>query len=155
MKDNHLTDETLQAFLLKEIQDDTIDMHLAECDVCSAKIESYKHFLAQIDTITAEQFSFDVTTVVMQKIEKYEVQEKRNHRLIFGGIMIALIGGMVVLGLPFIPPIIQAFDTNPFLTNLFIIGTGLCVMLFFVIDMYKQYTIKEKIVFDNNLQPTS
>lgn len=155
MKNNHLTDETLQAFLLNEIQDDAINIHIAECSVCCAKLENYQHLIVRINAITPETFSFDVTSVVMHKIEQYSIQENRKQHLIFWGIMAALIGSIVLLGLPFLQPIISVFYAKSLFTNLFIIGTGLCVVLFFVVDIYKLYTIKEKILFDNNLQPIS
>jgi hypothetical protein len=155
MKNNHLTDEILQAFLLNEIQDDAVHIHIAECSICRAKLENYQHLIAQIDKITPETFSFDVTTVVMHKIEQHAIQENIKHNLIFWGIMAALTGSIVLLSLPFLQPIVRIFYTTSFFTNLFIIGTGLCVVIFFVADMYKLYNVKEKILFDNNLQPIS
>jgi hypothetical protein len=37
--------------------------------------------------------------------------------------------------------------------NLFIVGTGIGVVIFLLSDIYKQYKIKEKILFEDNLQP--
>jgi len=68
MTNNHLTDETLQAFLLKEIQDDTITAHLAVCSSCREKLGNYQHLVVGIQKIESETFSFDVTTVVMDRI---------------------------------------------------------------------------------------
>ena len=155
MKNNHLTDETLQAFLLNEIQDDAVNSHIAGCAVCSAKLENYQHLIERINKITPEPFSFDVTTVVMHKIEQHVVQENRKQDWIFWGIMTALTGGIVLLSLPFLQPIVNIFYATSFFTNLFIIGTGLCVVIIFVADLYKLYTVKEKILFHNNLQPVS
>lgn len=155
MKNNHLTDETLQAFLLNEIQDDAINIHITECSICCAKLENYQHLIAQINKITPETFSFDVTTVVMHKIEQHATQENIKQGFIFWGILAALIGSIVLLSLPFLQPIVSVFYAKSFFTNLFIIGTGICVVLFFVADIYKRYNAKEKILFDNHLQPIS
>lgn len=155
MKNNHLTDETLQAFLLNEIQDDAINNHIEECAVCCAKLENYRYLIEQINDITPETFSFDVTTVVMDKIEKYVVRENTKRDFIFWGTMVALIGSILLLIRPFLQPIVSVFYAKSFFTNLFMIGTGLCVVIFFVADIYKRYNAKEKILFDNNLQPRS
>jgi hypothetical protein len=153
MKNNHLTDETLQEFLLNEIQDDAINVHIAECSICYTKLENYRHLIERINEITPETFSFDVTNVVMHKIEQYVVRENTIRDLIFWGIMATLIGSIVLLSLPFLKPIVSVFYTKSLFTNLFIIGTGICVVIFFVADIYKLYKAKEKILFDNNLQP--
>lgn len=153
MENNHLTDETLQAFLLNELQDDAIAIHITGCSICHAKLENYRQLMERINKITPETFSFDVTSVVMHKIEQHAIQENIKHNFIFWGILVALVGGIVLLGFPFLKPIISIFYATSFFTNLFIIGTGLCVVLFFVVDIYKSYNAKEKIVVGNNLQP--
>ncbi|TXD71376.1 hypothetical protein [Aequorivita antarctica] len=150
MKNNHLTDENLQAFLLNEIQDVAINNHITECSICSTKLENYRHLMGQINEITPEKFSFDVTTVVMHKIEKYAVQENIKRDLIFWSTMAALMGSIVLLSLPFLQPMVSVFYAKSFFTNLFIIGTGLFVVIFFVADIYKLNNAKEKILFDNN-----
>ncbi|MDZ4147446.1 MAG: hypothetical protein U1C58_04095, partial [Flavobacteriaceae bacterium] len=61
MKSTHLTDENLQAFILNEIQDDTIATHLAVCPNCREKLEKYQHLIVGITKIAPETFSFDVT----------------------------------------------------------------------------------------------
>ena len=155
MKNNHLTDETLQAFLLHEIQDDAIHIHLADCSICSAKLKNYQYLIERINKITPEKFSFDVTGVVMHKIEQHVIQKNTKHDLIFWGIMAALIGSIVILSLPFLQPVVRVFYAKSFYTNLFMIGTGFCVAIIFVADIYKSYSVKEKKLFDINLQPIS
>lgn len=153
MKSNHLTDEILQAFLLKEIVDDTLDTHIVECSICRAKLENYRYLVASIQKIEPEPFSFDVTTVVMQKIELYEKQENIKRALVFWGLLIFFIGSVVLISLPFLLPILRVFYSMALFTNIFIAGTSISVLIFLLSDIYKQYKIKEKILFEENLQP--
>ena len=153
MKSNHLTDEILQAFLLKELQDDTLDPHIAECSSCRAKLENYQYLVASLQKVEPEAFSFDVTTVVMHKIELYERQENTKKALVFWGILVVLIGSVVLISFPFLLPILSVFSSMTLFTNIFIVGTGLSVLIFLLSDIYKQYKIKEKILFEDNLQP--
>lgn len=153
MKNNHLTDEILQAFLLHEIQDDTIDTHIAECSICRAKLENYEYLVDSLQKVEPETFSFDVTSVVMHKIEQYEKQEKTKKALVIWGILIVFIGSVVLISIPFLLPILSLFSSMTLFTNIFIAGSGLGVLIFLLFDLYKQYKIKEKILFEDNLQP--
>lgn len=153
MKSKHLTDETLQAFLLKEIQDDTIATHLASCANCMEKLENYQYLVAGIQKIAPETFSFDVTTVVMDKIMLYERKENRKQELVFCGILIFLLVVISSFSIPFIPQILTIFYSIPVFKTLLIVGTGLVVLLFLLADINKQYKMKEKKIFENNLQP--
>ncbi len=153
MKNNHLTDEILQAFLLKEIQDDIIVTHIAECSICQAKLENYQYLIDSLQKVEPETFSFDATTVVMHKIEQYERQEKTKKAFVFWGILIVFAGTVVLISIPFVLPILSVFSSMALFTNIFILGTGLSVLIFLLSDIYKQYKIKEKILFEDNLQP--
>ncbi len=153
MESNHLTDEILQAFLLKEIQDDSLHAHIAACAICRAKLENYQYLLAGIRKVEPETFSFDVTTVVMHKIELYEKQENTKKSLVYWGIVMVFIASVVSISLPFLRPILSLFSSITFWTNIFIVGTGLSVLIFLLTDVYKQYKIKERILFEDNLQP--
>lgn len=153
MKSNHLTDEILQAFLLKEILDDKLETHIAKCSICRTKLENYQYLVASIQKAAPEPFSFDVTTVVMQKIELYEKQESIKKALVFWGLLIFFIGTVVLISLPFLLPILRVFYTLTLFTIIFIVGTSISVLIFLFSDIYKQYKIKEKILFEDNLQP--
>ncbi len=153
MKSNHLTDEILQAYLLKEIQDETIETHIAKCSICRTRLENYKFLVDSIQESEPEDFSFDVTTVVMQKIELYEKHENLKRALVFWGLLIFFIVGVVLISLPFSLPILRVFYSMALFTHIFIGGTSICVLIFLLTDIYKQYKIKEKILFEENLQP--
>ena len=153
MTNNHLTDETLQAFLLKEIQDDTIMAHLDVCSNCREKLESYQYLVDNIQRVAPETFSFDVATVVMDRIKLYERQESKKQGLVFWGLLIFLLIVISSFSIPFIPRILAIFYSKSILTTLFVIGAGLIVFLFLLADITQQYKMKEKEIFENNLQP--
>ena len=117
MTNNHLTDETLQAFLLKEIQDDTIMAHLDVCSNCREKLESYQYLVDNIQRVAPETFSFDVATVVMDRIKLYERQESKKQGLVFWGLLIFLLIVISSFSIPFIPRILAIFYSKSILTT--------------------------------------
>lgn len=153
MEDNHLADETLQAFLLNEMQDDTIATHLAACSSCQKKLESYKQLIIGIEKTTPETFSFDVTAVVMDKIMLHEKKESQKQEFAFWGFLMLLFAAVSSFAIPFIPRLLAVFHSVSFFKTLLIMGTGLAVLLFLLADIRKQYKMKEKKIIENNLQP--
>lgn len=154
MKSTHLTDETLQAFLLSEMQEDAIATHLAVCSNCREKLETYRQLMLGISKTAPETFSFDVTSVVMDKIMLYEKKKSKKQGLFFWGVLTFLLLAIASLAIPFIPNILAVFYSKSLFTTLLVIGTGLVVFLFFLADINQQYKAKEEKVFKNNLQPT-
>jgi predicted nucleic acid-binding Zn ribbon protein len=153
MNNEHLTDETLQAFILNEIQDDAIATHLAVCSNCREKLEKYQYLIVGISKMAPETFSFDVTAVVMDKIMIYERQESRRQEWIFWGLLTILLLVISSFSIPFIPKILAVFYSIPVFKTLLILGTGLVVLLFLLADINKQYRMKEEKIFKNDLQP--
>lgn len=148
MKSKHLTEEILQAFLLKEIHDETIATHIAECSLCRTKLENYQYLVGNIQQIAPETFSFNVADAVMDRIVQYEKKENTKKVLVFWGTLVALSGGIVFMGLPLLQPILKVFYSIPLFTNLFIWGTSISVVIYLLADIYKQYKIKEKYYLD-------
>lgn len=154
MKSPHLTDETLQAFLLSEMQEDAIATHLAVCSNCREKLETYRQLMLGISKTAPETFSFDVTSVVMDKIMLYEKKKSKKQGLFFWGVLTFLFLVIVSLAIPFIPKLLPVFYSKSIFTTLLVIGTGVVVFLFLLADINQQYKAKEEKVFKNNLQPT-
>ncbi|MCP9769085.1 hypothetical protein EGI22_14295 [Lacihabitans sp. LS3-19] len=153
MKNNHLTDETLQAFLLKETQADTVALHLSECKECTTKLEYYHNLIVDITKVAPESFPFEITTIVMDKIMLYEQKKSNKQEFIFWLLLTFILVGISSLSIPFIPKILTVFYSKSIFTTLLIIGTGLIVLLFLFADIYQQYKTKEEKIFKNNLQP--
>lgn len=153
MKTIHLTDEILQAHLLKEIQDDTIATHINLCSTCRKRLEAYQLLIDSVQKTTPETFSFNVTTLVMNNIMLYEKKKSKKQELRFWGLLIFLVMAISSFSIPFIPRAFAIFHSTTILTTLLVIGTGLVVLLFLLADIIQQYKAKEDKLFKNNLQP--
>jgi hypothetical protein len=153
MKNIHLTDEVLQAFLLKEIQDDTVATHLTVCSKCRKRLEEYQFLIDNVQKIKTETFSFNVTTLAMNNIMLYEKKKSNKQELVFWGLLIFLLMAISSFSIPFIPKIFTIFYSKSIFTTLLVIVTGLVVLLFLLADITQQYKTKEKKIFKNNLQP--
>ncbi|WP_298223682.1 hypothetical protein [Flavobacterium sp.] len=153
MKNDHLADETLQAFLFHERQDDTVATHLAECTNCREKLEKYQHLNDSLSEIAPETFSFDLTTAVMDKIMQYEKKKSKKQEFVFWALLTFLAVIMASLAIPFIPKILTVFYSKSIFATLLVVGTGLVVLLFLLADIHQQYKTKEQKIFKNNLQP--
>lgn len=153
MKNTHLTDDILQAYLLKEIQSESITTHLKGCSICREKLMNYQYLIESIKLIEPETFSFDVTSNVMQKIVQYESKEKAKKNFIFWGLLTIVIVVILSFSFPYISKLLHVFYSLPFFTKIFLIGTSLAVLLFLLADIRGQYSLKEKKIFGNKLQP--
>lgn len=153
MKNNHLTDEILQAFQLKEIQGDAIVAHLAVCTDCQKRLEEYHHLIDSMQQMKPETFTFDVTALAMETVVLFEQKKRRKQAWAFWGILVLLSVAIASFSIPYLPEVSTLFDSQSFFTTLLVIGTGLAVLFFLGADMIRQYQTKEKKIFKNNLQP--
>ena len=153
MKNIHLADEVLQAYLLKEILDDTVATHLAVCSTCQKKLEEYQFLIDSVQKTKAETFSFNVTTLAMNHIMLYEKKKSKKQEFVFWGSLIFLLVAISCFSIPFIPKILAIFYSKSILTTLFVIGTSLAVLFFLMVDIIQQFKAKEEKIFQNNLQP--
>lgn len=153
MKENHLTDEILQAYLLKDVENMEITKHLSECFVCQKKLEEYQFFITAVNEVKSETFGFDVEKLVMNKITLYEKKKNKKQTFFFWGILIFLFVVISSLSIPFIPKVFMLFKSKSICTTLFVIVTSLVISLFLLTDTIKQYKMKENKIFKNNLQP--
>lgn len=153
MKKEHVTEETLQAYLLEEMRNDAIGEHLEACSVCKAKLENYRHLIVNIQKIEQQPFSFDVTTLAMTKILDYERKSKRKKEVFFWGLLIFSIIVIAALSVPFIPVILTVFHSKSIFIALLVLGTSLLVFLFLLADIKRQYKRQEEKILRNDLQP--
>ncbi len=146
MTNNHLTDEALQAFLLKEIQDDTIAHHLTICSDCQKRLSEYNYLIERVQKIKAETFSFDVTSVVMEKIVETETQKtKKTYIGLFAGLlMISIIVSLLLY--PYVKVIFTLLKASSIMTNAFILVSALGIAAFLLNDVFRQYKQKEMLL---------
>jgi hypothetical protein len=153
MNYTHLTEETLQTYLVKEIQEDTIIAHLVECSNCRERVEEYQFLFDSMRKISTETLSFDVSTLVMSNIMLYEKKKSKRKELASWGLLLFLVITIASFSIPFIPKVLPIFSLKFNLATLLLIGTGLGVLLFLLTDCIRQYKAKEDEIFKNNLQP--
>jgi len=143
MPNNHLTDETLQAFLLKETKDDSIIIHLKVCSTCRKRLVEYQYLIDSVQKIKTETFSFDVTSLVMGKIKEVETQKEKNTNIVLYMILsIVSIVAMVLL-YPYIRIIFAQFKSFSIMENVFMLVSVLGVVIFLLNDLFRQYKQKE------------
>lgn len=153
MKNGHLTDEVLQAFLLEEILDDSVSEHLSACTKCRKSLEEYKEMINSMQKMNRETFCFDVTILSMNNIILYEKKKSKKQELLFWGLLIFLLITISSFSIPYIDTILAIFLSKSIFTTLFVLGTGLVILLFLLADIRQQYKTKEEKIFKNNLQP--
>jgi uncharacterized membrane protein len=154
MKDIHLIDEVLQAFLLNETNDNSISNHLAACSTCKKRLEEYQLLFDSVKEIKAEVFSFELTSLAMNSIMLYERKKTRKETMFYWGLLVILLLTISSFSIPYIPSILSIFSANSIFTTLLVIITGLVVLLFLFADLILEYNKKKQELFENILQPT-
>ena len=146
MTNNHLNDELLQSFLLKEIQDDIIAAHIAECSGCRNRLEEYQYLIDNVQKIKDETFSFDVTSLVMGKVNEVETQkEKSTNIVLYMSLSVVLIVAIVLL-YPYIKIVFTQFKSFSTMGNAFVLISALGMAVFLLYDLFRQYKQKEMLL---------
>lgn len=146
MTKKHLSDAILQAYLLKEIQDDSINKHLKECLACQQIFEEYQFLIENVQKVKTDPFSFDVTSLVMEKIKEAETQkEKKKHIVLYMSLSTVSIAAMGLL-YPYIKILFTQFKSFSIMTNFFMLVSALGVAAFLLFDLFRQYQQKEKLL---------
>jgi hypothetical protein len=146
MKSNHIPDEILQAYLLNEIQDDNIAPHLSGCSSCQEKLEEYQLLIDSVRKIRPENFSFDVTSIVMAKINEVERQKEKNTNIVLYLSLSSISIVAFVLLYPYIKPIFIQFKLFKVMGILFMLVSALGVTIFILNDIIRQYKQKEMLL---------
>lgn len=146
MKSIHLSDEILQAYLLKEIQDETIDTHLRACSSCQKKLEGYQFLIENVKKIKPETFSFDVTSLVMAKINQVEAQKEKNTNTpLYISLSLISIAALALL-YPYIKTIFTQSKSFSTIGNVLLLVSALGVAVFLLNDLFRQYKQKEMLL---------
>ena len=153
MERNHLTDEQIQTYLTKEIQDDAMVSHLNSCSTCRENLNEYLRIVEGAQQMTAESFTFDVTELVMTKIVQYESRKNTLQNWIFWGILSLLVILTVILCLPYLSNVLAIFSSNSTWTTVFATGTGILLFSVILIDVLRQHKSTQKKLLNQHLQP--
>ncbi|KQB99494.1 hypothetical protein [Pedobacter sp. Hv1] len=144
MKNDHLTDNDIQAHVFNKVSEDDIVLHISTCTVCKAKVTSYQALLHAIDEIEPETFPFDTTRLAMLKIEQFKNKKSTTASYILYAFLGIFILTVFVVCIPYITPIFKTFQEMNNITNAFVIVSTLSVLIFFLTVTFRQY--KQKII---------
>jgi hypothetical protein len=146
MKNNHLTDEILQTLLLNEVQDEIVDKHISECQVCKEKMKNYQFLFTSIKKVEPETFSFDVTSLVMEKIYEVEIKKEKNANIALYMCLSIILIIVFILLYPYVKTIFSQFKSSSIMANAFMMVSTLGVTIFLLKDIYRQYKRKEMLI---------
>ncbi len=146
MKNNHLTDEILQTLLLNEVQDEIVDKHISECQVCQEKMKNYQFLFTSIKKVEPETFSFDVTSLVMEKIYEVEIKKEKNANIALYMCLSIILIIVFILLYPYVKTIFSQFKSSSIMANAFMMVSSLGVTIFLLKDIYRQYKRKEMLI---------
>jgi hypothetical protein len=147
MSNNHLTDYTIQSYILKEISEEIVELHISECPDCKAKLETYQLIMSTLENLPSERFSFDVTRLAMEKITESERKKESINNSILMSILGILILGVFALSLPYVKPIFRELQSITAISTLLILVSALSILIFFLADQFRQYKQKENLLF--------
>ena len=141
----HLTDDEVQEFVGdKKYCEVKIVEHIHSCEICRAKVEVYQLMIKEIKKQPQPAFDFDLSRMVLQKLpsSKTTIVNDKALILIFGFMVIAFLGGVIYLFQSY-------FDLFEGIKTIFIYLiaiTAITVLVYLLIDMYKEYQKEMKVL---------
>ena len=146
MNSKHLAEEDIQNYILDGETDEAITKHIAECAACKAQFDIYVVLNRALGNIEPEVFSFDVSEMVMHKIEAMHKVEKY---LNYGFYALAIIGISLIgyFSLPAVLPFLRSIRVPNAISASMIALVAVGVLLFFVSDMIRVQKEKELKLF--------
>jgi hypothetical protein len=146
MNCKHLTDTDFQNYILEGKTDELTTKHLNECDSCKAQLEIYVLLERELRNLKPEAFSFNVSEMVLQKIEAIHKGE-RYFNYVFYSLVIIGISLISYLGLSVIIPFLKSIRVPNIISASMIASVALGVIFFFVSDMLRIQREKELQLF--------
>ncbi|MBS1752819.1 MAG: hypothetical protein KF741_11375 [Ferruginibacter sp.] len=146
MNTKHLTDEAIQDYVLQETTDSEISRHISVCTECKSKVEVYRTLMNTMYSIKPEVFPFDVTEVVSQRIEVKTYKRKTLGSYALGLVLSIVILSVVLYSLSILKPVLQVFHSLKMIDNAFILVSAICICVFLLKDITRQYKEKEMLL---------
>jgi len=142
MIQEHLSDEKIQEYILQGENDERIDLHMSGCEACKKRMKDYSVLINAVSSIEPAAFTFNVSELVMQKIESQRKKEKIElylfSALLLGGILVP-----IYFILPMIATIFKRIQWLPSTSMALLITGTVGVILFLIIDMFRAQKEKE------------
>ena len=135
MKTQHLSDETIQEFVLSKSDERSVLGHIQRCDACKAKVDVYRNVIAGINEQTCAEFDFNLSELVLNKIEKKE----ESYSSVLWLFAILGIGIMVIAAFIFGRYITNLFSGVSEMVSYLVITTALVFLLFQGMEIIRKY----------------
>ncbi len=143
MSIKHATDQVIQEYCLGNMADAAAIEHIQHCHQCTEKVAQYKSLFTAIGEQEAPAFDFNLTQLVMEQLvmEPLPAKQATDKYFLYSGLiaaasMLAIAGYVIKV---YLPNVFKGLA--PMLTGLIVL-TGLCIVLFSVIDLYQKYMTK-------------
>ncbi|MPR32406.1 hypothetical protein [Salmonirosea aquatica] len=146
MNDDHVSDNDIQQFVLqKDTLEDRVAKHMQLCEDCKRKAQLYAVLFEGVHSQPKPAFDFCLQDVVMTQLLQSK-SEDRLDKLLVSSIMaisIILIGSNLYF---FRNELIGAiYSITPILA--YLVGiTGVCMLLFLVLDLYGDFRMKVRML---------
>lgn len=139
MLSKHLTDEEIQQLLFDEpASKDEMTEHLRICVDCKAKLGAYKALFVKITEQEKPAFEFNLAELVVAQLPKQKIAKDRLPVFLLVFVMILFAG----TGFAFRRYMDFLFAHIASLGGYLMISSVIIILLFFCLDMYKNYQRK-------------
>ncbi len=140
MLDKHLTDEEIQQFLLEGQPHNNMAEHLRVCKDCKAKTEAYELLFTGISEQEKPAFDFNLAELVAAQLPKQKAADAKDRLPIFLLAFVIILLGAA--GYVFRQYLALLFAGIASLVVYLMIISVIIILLFFCLDMYKNYQKK-------------
>lgn len=145
MLNGHLSDEQIQELALEiaGIAPDVI-AHAENCEACKLKIHNYRLLINAVEKQPAPAFSFDLAAAVVAQIETPAARPAtRGLWWLFAATILAILTGAAIYFGEYLATITEELKS----LSIYFIGiSGVVLIVLLVIDQYKSYNRKMKLL---------
>lgn len=136
MRDQHPTEKEIVQFALdKDNCEPDVAEHINVCEKCRTKAETYRITFEGMKNLPTPAFDFDLSALVMERIEVKKAGYSVTDMLIYSISAIAVIS-LVFIFLRYVAPIFSQFTVMG--TGLVIV-TALMISVFLLLESYKKH----------------
>ena len=136
MRDQHPTEKEIMQFVLdQENREPDVGEHINVCEKCRTKAETYQITFEGMNNLPTPAFDFDLSVLVMERIEVKKAGYSVTDILIYSISAIAAIS-LIFIFIRYVAPIFSQFTVMG--TGLVIV-TALMISVFLLFESYKKH----------------
>jgi RsiW-degrading membrane proteinase PrsW (M82 family) len=138
----HFSDEQIQEYILTGKRDESLRLQISGCETCVQKMKAYQVLIGEINTIEPVAFSYNISEIVMQKIESRSRKEKTALYILYG-FLLSGISGLAYFALPIIATAFRKSQPLHSIAIALLITGAIGVIIFSLADMFRIQKEKE------------